>query len=305
MVPTFDKFLYPVLKTLGDGHEHTLKDLMKNLIDEFSLNEADINETVKSGLETKLHNRLQWATTYLNKARLVTRPKRGVNKITKLGKELLNKNIIEITPRYLSEHYSDFEDFANGYKQKTDLDTNKAVLNQDKTPSEVMDEAFDEIKSSLASDLLNHVKEQTPQFFERMVVKLLIAMGYGGSLESSGTVTQLSHDEGIDGIIKEDKLGLDAIYIQAKKYDKGLVGRPEIQKFVGALSGQGATKGIFITTSAFTKEAKDFKSKAVGLKMVLVDGEQLCNLMIDYNIGVSQKQTYEIKRIDTDFFDEE
>ena len=164
--------------------------------------------------------------------------------------------------------------------------------------------AFDEIKSSLASESLNHVKEQSPQVFEKMVVQLLMAMGYGGSLEDAGTVTQLSHDEGIDGIIKEDKLGLDAIYIQAKRYDKGFVGRPEIQKFVGALSGQGATKGIFITTSSFTKEAMEFKSKAVGVKMVLVDGEQLCNLMIDYNIGVSPKQTFEIKRIDTDFFDE-
>ena len=304
MVPTFDKFLYPVLKTLSDGREHTLKDLIKSLIEEFSLNNEDINETVKSGLETKLHNRMQWATTYLNKAGLVTRPMRGVNKITKLGQELLKKDILDITPKYLSEHYSDFNKFATGNKKKDDVNLDKVIVNQDKTPSEVMEEAFDEIKSSLASELLNHVKEQSPQFFEKMVVQLLMAMGYGGSLEDAGTVTQLSHDEGIDGIIKEDKLGLDAIYIQAKRYDKGFVGRPEIQKFVGALSGQGATKGIFITTSSFTKEAMEFKSKAVGVKMVLVDGEQLCNLMIDYNIGVSPKQTFEIKRIDTDFFDE-
>ena len=304
MVPTFDKFLYPVLKTLSDGREHTLKDLIKSLIKEFSLNNEDINETVKSGLETKLHNRMQWATTYLNKAGLVTRPMRGVNKITKLGQELLKKGILDITPKYLSEHYSDFNKFATGNKKKDDVNLDKVIVNQDKTPSEVMEEAFDEIKSSLASELLNHVKEQSPQFFEKMVVQLLMAMGYGGSLEDAGTVTQLSHDEGIDGIIKEDKLGLDAIYIQAKRYDKGFVGRPEIQKFVGALSGQGATKGIFITTSSFTKEAMEFKSKAVGVKMVLVDGEQLCNLMIDYNIGVSPKQTFEIKRIDTDFFDE-
>ena len=304
MVPTFDKFLYPVLKTLSDGREHTLKDLIKSLIEEFSLNNEDINETVKSGLETKLHNRMQWATTYLNKAGLVTRPMRGVNKITKLGQELLKKGILDITPKYLSEHYSDFNKFATGNKKKDDVNLDKVIVNQDKTPSEVMEEAFDEIKSSLASELLNHVKEQSPQFFEKMVVQLLMAMGYGGSLEDAGTVTQLSHDEGIDGIIKEDKLGLDAIYIQAKRYDKGFVGRPEIQKFVGALSGQGATKGIFITTSSFTKEAMEFKSKAVGVKMVLVDGEQLCNLMIDYNIGVSPKQTFEIKRIDTDFFDE-
>lgn len=304
MVPTFDKFLYPVLKTLSDGREHTLKDLTKSLIGEFSLNDADINETVKSGVESKLHNRMQWATTYLNKAGLVTRPMRGVNKITKLGQELLKKGILDITPRYLSDHYPDFNNFATGNKKKGDVNVDKVIVNQDKTPSEVMDEAFDEIKSSLASELLNHVKEQSPQFFEKMVVQLLMAMGYGGSLEDAGTVTQLSHDEGIDGIIKEDKLGLDAIYIQAKKYDKGFIGRPEIQKFVGALSGQGATKGIFITTSSFTKEAMEFKSKAVGVKMVLVDGEQLCNLMIDYNIGVSPKQTFEIKRIDTDFFDE-
>lgn len=167
-----------------------------------------------------------------------------------------------------------------------------------------MDDAYNEISESLIDDLLNAIKKQTPQFFERLVIKLLVAMGYGGSFKDAARVTQYSHDEGIDGIIKEDKLGLDSVYIQAKRYDNGTIGRKEIQSFVGALSGKGATKGIFLTTSTYTKEAIEY-TPAPNIKIILIDGKQLCKYMIEYNIGVSTRQVYEIKRIDSDFFEEE
>jgi len=308
MVPTFEKFLLPVLDVLKDQQEHNFRNLMEIMASRFGLTVEDLAETVKSGAETKFHNRVSWATSYLSKADLLERPKKGVYKITPMGLTLLQEleraHISELSTKFLAERYPKFFEFVNAGKEKTSKPDDSTPAH-DKTPIERMDEAFDEINSTLANDLLEQVKTQSPQFFERMVVKLLVAMGYGGSLEEAGMVTKFSHDEGIDGIIKEDKLGLDAIYIQAKRFDKGQVGRPEIQKFVGALSGQGASKGIFITTSTFTKEAMDYKTKVSGVKIVLVDGTQLANFMIENNIGVSVKQTYTIKRIDTDFFDEE
>ena len=167
-----------------------------------------------------------------------------------------------------------------------------------------MDEAYNEISEALTDELLSAIKKQSPRFFERLVIKLLVAMGYGGSFEDAASVTQYSHDEGIDGIIKEDKLGLDSVYVQAKRYDNGNIGRKEIQSFVGALSGKGATKGIFLTTSNFTQEAREYLP-ASNIKIILIDGKQLCNYMIEYNIGVSIKQIYEIKKIDSDFFEDE
>ena len=175
---------------------------------------------------------------------------------------------------------------------------------EEKTPSEKMSDAYNVISETLADELLIYVKRQSPKFFEKLVIRLLVAMGYGGSFEDAANVTQYSRDEGIDGVIKEDRLGLDKIYVQAKRYDSGVVGRKEIQSFVGALSGKGATKGIFITTSSFTKDALEYLPSS-NIKIVLIDGAKLANYMIDYNIGVSVKQVYEIKRIDSDFFNEE
>lgn len=303
MIPTFDKFLFPVLYILRDGKEHSLKNLMEDVIHYFSLSETDIEEKVSSGTETKLHNRTQWATTYLGKAGLLQRPKRGICIITDDGKKLLDIGLTDITPKYLGDNYPSFAAFAKGYKNKNEQD-NTIIVQQAKTPSEVMDEAFKEINSNLADELLEHVKNQSPKFFEQLVIKLLIAMGYGGSLDD-GIRTQTSHDDGIDGIIKEDKLGLDNIFIQAKRYTTGAVQKPDIQKFIGALTEQGASKGVFITTTSFSTGAIETSKKASGVKIVLVNGDMLTKLMIENNIGVSLKQTYEIKRIDTDFFNEE
>ena len=304
MVPTFDKFLYPVLNVLNNGKEHTLKSLMDDMAHVFSLSDVEVAEKMSGGSETKLHNRTQWATTYLGKAGLLQRPKRGVNMITPEGKSLLATGITTITPKYLGEHYPSFAVFAYGQKDTSDQE-NVTVDEPSKTPSELMDEAFGEINATLASDLLDHVKSQSPKFFEQLVVKLLVSMGYGGSLDNAGVVTQISHDDGIDGIIKEDKLGLDSIYIQAKRYTTGSVQKPDIQKFIGALTEQGASKGVFITTTTFSNGAIETSKKAAGVKIVLIDGDMLTKLMIENNIGVSLKQTYEIKRIDTDFFNEE
>ena len=304
MVPTFDKFLFPVLNILKDGKEHSLKSLMDDMARIFSLSDTEVTERVSGGSETKLHNRTQWATTYLRKAGLLQRPKRGINMITAEGMSLLDSGITEITPKYLGEKYPSFALFAYGYKDKKDKE-NAILEEQTKTPSEVMAETFDEINATLAGDLLDHVKSQSPKFFEQLVVKLLVAMGYGGSLDDAGVVTQISHDDGIDGIIKEDKLGLDSIYIQAKRYTTGSVQKPDIQKFIGALTEQGASKGVFITTTTFSTGAIETSKKASGVKIVLIDGDMLTKLMIENNIGVSLKQTYEIKRIDTDFFNEE
>ncbi|MCR4619811.1 MAG: restriction endonuclease [Paludibacteraceae bacterium] len=205
MVPTFDKFLFPVLNILNDGKEHTLKSLMENMANVFSLSDTEVLEKVSGGSETKLHNRTQRATTYLCKAGLLQRPKRGVNVITPEGKSLLATGITTITPKYLGENYPSFAIFAYGSKNTSDQE-NVTVDEPPKTPSELMDEAFGEINTTLASDLLDYVKNQSPKFFEQLVVKLLVSMGYGGSLDNAGVVTQFLHDDGIDGIIKEDKL---------------------------------------------------------------------------------------------------
>lgn len=221
--------------------------------------------------------------------------------ITEAGLELLKKNPTFIDRNMLSE-YPDFVDFKSR-SRKTKSKEAAEDCQVMKTPQDLIEEAYSEIRSNLADELLSAVKKESPQFFEELVIKLLVAMGYGGSFEDAASVTQYSHDEGIDGIIKEDKLGLDNIYVQAKRFDTGTVGRKEIQSFVGALSGKGATKGVFITTSTFTKEAREYRP-ASNIKIVLIDGQQLCNYMIDFNIGVSVKQVYEVKRIDTDFFNE-
>ena len=311
MIPPFAKFLYPVLNALKDENEHPLKKLMEEMVNTFSLSETDVAERVPCGSETILQNRTKWATTYLGKAGLLSRPKRGTYEITEEGKSLLKTGIMELTPKYLREHYqsfhdfvSSFHDFVSGGEDEGNLH-DSTINDQIKTPSEVMDEAFEEINKSLASELLDHVKDQSPEFFEQLVVKLLVAMGYGGSLNNAGIVTKMSHDDGIDGIIKEDKLGLDNIYIQAKRYTVSAVQKPEIQKFIGALTEQGATKGVFITTAKFSDGAVETSKKASGVKIVLIDGDMLTKLMIENNVGVSPKQTYEIKKIDTDFFNEE
>lgn len=303
MVPTFEKFLYPALLALKDGKECKISNVFQSVISYFKFSQDDLSEKLKSGNETKVHNRVQWATTYLQKAGLINKPQRGICVITKDGLALLKGGLTDITQRFLIDNYPSFRDFARG---------NRAVETEDKhivditseTPYEALERNVKLMKQELADELLQVIKSKSPKFFEQLVLDLLLKMGYGGQSEENAFVTQYSNDEGIDGIIKEDKLGLDNIYVQAKRYDGIVVGRPEIQKFVGALAGQGANKGVFITTSSFSKDARSYKPQGTA-KIVLIEGIELCNYMIEYNLGVSVKDVYEVKRIDTDYFSEE
>lgn len=304
MTPTFETFMLPYLQGLSDGQTHTNADMAEYCAKALNLSKEDKAEKTKKGTAYRYYDRSQWAGTYLRQAGLAQSCGYGKTSITQAGKDLLAQNPSHIGRELLTK-YPLFRDFQSRTKKSKDEGeiTYKCEAAM-KTPQERIDEAFSEISSNLADELLSAIKKQSPQFFEHLVVKLLVAMGYGGSLEDAASVTQYSHDEGIDGIIKEDKLGLDNIYVQAKRYDTGIVGRKEIQSFVGALSGKGATKGIFITTSSFTKDAKEYKP-ASNIKIVLIDGQQLSNHMIDFNIGVNTKQVYEVKRLDTDFFSED
>lgn len=302
MTPNFEKFFFPYLKCMSDGKEHQLGELAEYCASYLNLSEADREERTRQGGFTKFYDRTQWTGTYFRKALLIKTVKRGRYIITQRGKELWNSNITSMDKKTL-DRYQEFREFAYGHKNEAeDLPQKSAASPQ--TPSDIMAEAHKQISDELVEELLDTIKKQSPQFFERLVVKLLVAMGYGGSFEDAASVTRYTHDEGIDGVIKEDKLGLDSIYIQAKRYDGSSVGRKEIQSFVGALSGKGATKGVFITTSTFTKDAKEYKP-ASNIKIVLIDGMALCNYLIEYNLGVTVRQTYEIKKIDSDFFSEE
>ena len=303
MIPIFDKFLHPVLESIGDGKEHKLSDIREYVRNTMGINDKDILETVRSGQQTKFYNRIQWATTYLKKAGFLTRPSAGINVITLLGKKALASGET-INKAYLRNHSSEFKEFAEK------VDANEFIVTEENdnchaevTPVESIDNNFQLLNQELADELLVTIKNASPKFFEQLVVDLLVKMGYGGHFDETAIVTQYSSDEGIDGIIKEDKLGLEKICLQAKHYTDTVVGRPEVQKFVGALAGQGTTKGVFITTSTFSKEA--IKYKQDGVKLVLIDGLTLCKYMIEFNLGVTVRSTYEIKRIDMDYFEEE
>ncbi len=297
--------MLPYLQGISDGNPHSTSEMAEYCANALKLTAEDKAEKTKKGNFSKYYDRTQWSGTYLRQAGLAEPCGRGKTKITALGKELLEKKPTLIDRKLLLQYpmFVEFQNRTNKTKSKTEHVATEENA-PSKTPQDIIDDAFTEMSDNLASELLAAIKNQSPKFFESLVIKLLVAMGYGGSFEDAASVTQYSHDEGIDGIIKEDKLGLDNIYVQAKRYDAGTIGRKEIQSFVGALSGKGATKGIFITTSTFTKEAKDY-TPASNIKIVLIDGRQLCNYMIDYNIGVSIKQVYEVKKVDSDFFSEE
>lgn len=301
-VPDFQSFFLPLLKFSSDGATHSLKDAYAVMAEHFKMSDADLRQMLPSGKQTTFKNRVAWANVYLAKALLLKRPKRGFFCITERGEKLLKTNPTTLRVSQLKE-YPEFLDFhTSGSKQDKE---NKPPGDEDRTstPEEIFENAYQELRDSLAGELLAHILNNTPDFFERLVVKLLVQLGYGGSIKDAGQAMGRSGDEGIDGIIKEDKLGLDVIYIQAKRW-QGSVGRPEIQRFVGALHGQRAKKGVFITTGTFTKDAEHYVS-TIDPKVVLIGGSRLVDLMIDYNLGVSTADAYEIKKIDSDFFLEE
>jgi restriction system protein len=303
MIPDYQTLMLPLLKLVADGQEHNYRDLIERLAEEFRVTDEERKELLASGNQAIFDNRVGWAKTYLKKAGLLDSPKRAFFIITDLGQQILSQNPEKVDTKFLKQ-FPSFLEFQNISRNNNESDST-IIENIEQTPEESLDKAYQHIRKSLASELLNKVIELSPAFFERLVVELLVKMGYGGSIKDAGKAMGKSGDEGIDGTIKEDKLGLDIIYIQAKRWKPGnVVGRPELQKFVGALAGQGAKKGIFITTSNFTKEALDYTPRNE-TKIVLINGEHLAQLMIDYDLGCTTQQTYEIKKIDNDFFGEE
>ena len=267
--------MLPMLRLASDKQEHKYRDLIENLATEFQVTDEERKELLASGLQAIFDNRVGWAKTYLKKAGLLDSPKRATFVITDLGLETLKKKPARIDAKYLRQ-FPAFLEFQNANRNDNNGEEEALIQeSSEQTPEENLDKAYQRIRKSLASELLNKVVELSPTFFERLVVELLVKMGYGGSIKDAGKAIGKSGDEGIDGTIKEDKLGLDIIYIQAKLWRPGnVVGRPELHKFVGALAGQGAKKSIFITTSNFTKEALEYTPKNE-TKIVLIDGEQL------------------------------
>lgn len=296
-IPDYQSIMLPLLKLAGDQQEHKMKDVTDELANQFGLTEAERKTQIPSGTQSLFYNRVGWARTYLVKAGLLDKPARGQIKITGTGLKLLAENPSEINNKTLKK-YPGFQQFI-----KVDPIESTTPETRIQTPEELIEEGYQSIRDSLAAELLSEVKTASPQFFERLVVELLVKMGYGGSRKDAGEAIGKSGDEGIDGIIKEDRLGLDVIYIQAKRWENNIA-PAEIQKFVGALHGKKANKGVFIITSSFSKNAWEYAS-SVGTKVILIDGNQLAQLMIDYNVGVTSVSSYEIKKIDSDYFIDE
>mgnify|MGYP003616763240 FL=1 len=302
-VPDFQSLMLPLLRLAGDGMDHAFKDAVEAIAIEFSLTPEERNELLPSSSRTTLfYNRLAWAKTHMTMAGLLQAPRRGVFCITQRGRELLVSQLARIDMKTLQQ-FPEYERARRGDVQASVEPAMPAVAFNELTPEESIERAHLSLRKDLARELLESIMQCSPAFFELLIIKLMIKMGYGGSREEAGKAVGRSGDGGIDGIINEDRLGLDAIYLQAKRWE-GVIGRPEIMKFVGALAGQRATKGVFITTSWFTQDAKDYALSSQ-YKVVLIGGERLADLMIEHDLGVSVAATYQLKRIDSDFFSEE
>lgn len=300
-IPDYQTLMLPLLKLTGDRKEHTLNEAVDLLASEFRLSAEERRSLLPSGQTTYLFNRVGWARTYLKKAGLLEVPRRGTFRITERGLSVLRLNPSRIDAKFL-DRFEEFKAFRQAGREKATAQKG-AEKPETETPEEALENAYQSIRDGLANELLQQIRNSPPILFEKIVVELLVEMGYGGSRRDAGQAVGGSGDEGIDGIIKEDRLGLDIIYLQAKRWES-IVSRPEIQKFAGALQGQRAKKGIFITTSDFTKEARDYTSK-IDAKIILIDGKELAQLMIDHNIGVNPLAAYEVKRIDSDYFAED
>ena len=305
-VPEFYRFFRPCLELLiSNGPMHS-GDLAKAIAEKFDLSQADKEELIPSGKRTRVVDRTLWATTYLSQAKLLSRPKRGWSEITSRGRTFLAGAGDVIKPEEL-EIFPEYVEFKSRSRQKPTsqpIGITASVFTDSSSPEESIALAHKEVNLQLAQDLLDQIKGMSPVFFENLIVKLMLRLGYGGSVEDAGQTLGKSGDGGIDGVIKQDRFGLDNIYLKAKRWTDGTVGRKEIQAFVGALAGHGANKGVFITTSTFTKEAVEYAKTLHSAKLSLVDGIQLANLMIDSDLGVALSARYDVKRIDSDFFNE-
>lgn len=296
-IPDFQTIMLPLLVLAGNGEVHNFYDAVDKLAKEFDLTSEEISTLIPSG-KPKFANRVGWAKTYLKKSGLLKYPQRGHLQITQRGLDVLEENPQKIDMEFL-KRFPEYIEFRQGNQKEEETSSDK---DEDLTPEEALENAYQKIRNDLADELLETILKSPPVFFEKLVVELLVAMGYGGSQRETARAVGKSGDEGIDGIIDEDKLGLETIYIQAKRWQQtSKIGSPLIRDFVGALTGKNARKGVFITTADFTDDARSFVA-GLSIKVVLINGERLANLMIDYGIGVTTIINYEIKNLDTDYF---
>ncbi len=305
-VPDYQSLMLPLLQFAQiQNQEISTDEAVEALAVQIGLTEADLKEMLPSGVQPTFVNRVGWAATYMKKAGLLEPTRRGRYQITQRGQDLLKKNPAKINVALLKQ-YPEFQEFQQlKGTRKADKKNTTAVPKdmEAATPSEALESAYENLRDELAAELLARLKKATPAFFERIVVELLVKMGYGGSRADAGKAIGRTGDGGIDGIIKEDKLGLDVVYVQAKRWDTNAVSRPDVMQFAGALQAQKALKGIFITTSRFTDDARNYVSQ-IGSKIVLIDGSQLCQFMIDHDVGVSTVSLYPVRKIDADYFEE-
>lgn len=300
-VPQFQDITLPLLEIAADGAVRSLVEVRERLAKHFGLTEAERAELLPSGRQSRFANRVAWAKVYLERGGLLSSPGRGQFAITERGRAVLASPPQRISIRFL-EQFPEFAEFrSRNHRRNASITPTPSLADEAETPEELLEAAFQSIRSGLAADLLGRVKAMPPQFFEHLVVDLLLRMGYGGARGGSGEAVGRSGDEGIDGVISEDRLGLDVVYLQAKRWE-GTVGRPEVQKFVGALHGRRARKGVFITTGTFSSDAETYV-QTIDPRVVLIDGDQLAELMIDFDVGVAKEREYILKRVDSDFFE--
>jgi restriction system protein len=301
-IPDYQTIMLPLLELASDGELHSAPEAVARLAEHFQLSEAEVEELLPSGKQAKFRNRIGWARTYLKQAGLLENPARGKFRITEQGKVLLAKKPERVDNSVL-EGYAAFREFKGRKNEKSPApDTTQYQTGSEETPEEALESAYAKLRGDLEAEVLDHAKAVSPSYFEQLVVDLLVKMGYGGNRADAAKAVGQSNDEGIDGVINEDALGLDVVYIQAKRWESP-VSRPELQKFIGALAGKQARKGVFITTSTFTQGAVDFVGK-VDPRVILIDGRRLSRLMVDHNVGVTTSNSFEVKRVDPDYFEE-
>ena len=299
-IPDFQTMMLPIMEFYSDGKEHTRREVREALSTKYALSQEEIDQLIPSGKQTRLQNRIMWSHTYLAHAGLLNKIRIATYVITERGTSVLAEKPARIDDRYLLR-FTEYQEWKKRKPVAAAPAEKPVPVQEDRTPEEIFEDAYQEIRESLTNELLEIVKSCSLADFEQLVVDLLVKMGYGGSWRDAARAVGKSGDEGIDGIIDEDRLGLDAIYIQAKRWSSGVVGRPEIQKFSGALIGKRASKGIFITTSSFSNDAISYATN-IETHIVLIDGVRLAELMVDYNVGVTTVNSYEIKRVDSDYF---
>ena len=300
-IPDYQTLMLPLMEFASDGEEHRMSDAVESLTIRFGLTPTERDTLLPSGRQTTIANRIGWSKTYLAKAGLLDGSKRGLFRITDRGREVVQRHPARIDVKFLKE-FPGFEEFRTSTREKPLADAADANTEQTQTPEELLEDSYERLKSRLSEDLLSRVHQVSPGRFESIVLDLLLAMGYGGSRPDAGKAVGRSGDGGIDGLINEDPLGLDVVYIQAKRWE-GVVGRPVVQAFVGSLEGHRARKGVLITTSSFTSDATQYVGM-IDKKVILIDGSRLAQLMIEHGVGVTVEQTYLVKRLDLDYYDE-